>query len=125
MEEDRAQSVFNMAVSYLDRMNAEFYIAIEAAMDLNAFKWYHALLAIFRELSTEMTEEEMTKIDDAATEIQPLVHTWVENFNRYGRSQIAPDLYQKLHKFEMKLRQVLKKSGLQNKMSEDASNALR
>lgn len=126
MEEERPQSQFNMAVSYLGRMNNELCLAIEAAMRLDAFAWYHALLAFFRELSTETkNDKELQELEKISEEIHPHVCTWVNNSNRYGAPKMSYELYHKLHKFELRLRQVLKKSGLQNKMKEAAGAALR
>jgi hypothetical protein len=58
---DRDQSEFDMAVSYLGRLNALFYQADQAAMNLDIYNWFHALLCLFRELSTEMKEDEIAK----------------------------------------------------------------
>lgn len=123
--EERGQSEFNMAVSYLNRMNALFYIADEAAMSLDAYQWFHSLLAIERELSTEMNKKELDKFETIIRAIHPEVTTWVNEKNRGATVTIDAELYQSLHELEIELRKILKDAGLQNKMMEDAMNALK
>jgi len=123
--DERSQSEFNMAVSYLNRMNALFYIADEAAMSLDAYQWFHSLLAIERELSTEMKKGELETFEKNIKAIHPEVTTWVENKNRGLTATIDSELYQNLHDLEIELRKILKSAGLQNKMVEDAMNALK
>ena len=123
--EERGQSEFNMAVSYLNRMNALFYIADEAAMSLDAYQWFHTLLAIERELSTEMKEKELEGFETKMKAIHPEVTSWVENKNRGLVTTISKELYESLHHLEIDLRRILKDAGLQNKMMEDAMNALK
>lgn len=123
--DDRAQSEFNMAVSYLNRMNALFYIADEAAMELDAYKWFHSLLALERELSTEMKPKELEELEGSIREIAPGVTEWVGRKNQSASITIESELYEKLHSLEIKLRFILKDAGLQNKMVEDAMKALR
>lgn len=123
--EDRQRSEFNMAVSYLNRLNYLFYIANEAATSLDAHGWFHSLLALFRELSTEMKPKEIEEIDDIIKEINPLMARNSMNIKKTGITEISETLYNQLHLFEIKLRKVLKSAGLQMKMMDDASMALR
>ena len=123
--EERAQSEFNMAVSYLNRMNALFYIADEAAMALDAYQWYHTLLALERELSTEMKPDELARFEKTVQGIAAGVSEWANQRTRNPNSNIDADLYLQLHQLEIDLRTVLKKAGLQNKMMDDAMKALR
>lgn len=118
--EERAQSEFNMAVSYLNRMNALFYVADEAAMGLDAYQWFHSLLAIERELSTEMKPEELEGFEKKIKLIAPEVTNWVQQKNRSANVTIEEELYNSLHTLEIELRGVLKSAGLQNKMVDDA-----
>lgn len=122
---DREQSEFNMAISYLGRLNALFFQADEASMTLNAFSWFHCLLVIFRELSTEMKPEEKTAINERRIMIAALVNKHVIE-EKSGRSRgLSPELYDQLNDFELELRDVMRKSGLQMKIKDSAMNALR
>jgi len=123
-DDKRAQSEFNMAVSYLNRLNSLFYVCDEAAMSLNAHQWFHAQLAIFRELSTEMKPEELNSKKDEIREINNLINSSNKNSARFGTYEISSDLYEKLHEFELYLRSILDGAGLQKKMKEDPGNAL-
>lgn len=116
----REQSEFNMAVSYLNRLNALFYLADQSAIDLNTHSWFHSLCAIFRELSTELKEEEKKK----AKETIQRINTKLSKGNDPMRG-IHPDLYMELHDFEVYLRGILKEAGLQNKKVDDAMRALK
>jgi len=123
--DEREQSEFNMAVSYLNRLNHLFYSCNASSMSLDAFGWYHSLMALFRELSTEMKPDEITSWQKKGTTINGLIRKNLDRCNRTGRQELSPDLYEELHKFELFLRNVTKKSGLQNRMQDNASFALK
>lgn len=116
MGEERAQSEFNMAVSYLNRLNALFYAADESAMGLDASQWFHALMALERELSTEMKAGEFSKFKQNRERIKELVAQNERINAKTGRQEMNSALYEALHDYETQLRRVLKDAGLQNKM---------
>ena len=122
---DRQQSEFNMAVAYLGRLNALFYAADEAAMELDLYTWQHSLWVIFRELSTEMKEEEIVNFSKDIKDCANAVNQSISKNARSGKKEVSPELYEKLHNLEMQLRKVMKSSGLQMRMSEEAGRALR
>lgn len=125
MEEGREQSEFNMAVSYLSRLNILFYMADSSALDLDASGWFHNLLALYRELSTEIKQNETPTFSQTIRRINTLlVHNNLE-FNRTQQKKINPDLYDELQNFEIQLRRILKEAGLQQRMMDDARKALR
>lgn len=124
-DDPRAQSEFNMAVSYLNRLNALFYAADDASINLDAHAWFHTLLALRRELSTEMKKEEITSIETDIRTINTLLLKNTQLSQRIGRNQIIPELYEKLDHFEITIRRVLKDAGLQNRMLDDAMKALK
>ena len=116
MGEERAQSEFNMAVSYLNRLNTGFYMAGDAANNLDAPAWFHSLLWLERELSTEMKPTELAAFRQERARINALVARNSLRNAKTGRVEILPELYDALHEFETKLRLILKDAGLQNKM---------
>ena len=123
-EEVREKAEFNMAVSYLNRLNSLFYAADEAAIHLDIYSWFHVLVAIYREISTEMTEPEQAACNLEITAMNNMVMKQVQNFQRSGKNQIDNSAYMMLHNFELKMRTIMKKSGLQMKSMSDASKAL-
>lgn len=123
--EEREQSEFNMAVSWLNRLNVLFYLCDEAAMDLNVYDWYHTLMALIRELSTEMKPEEMTAIEKDLEAIHPGVNQAVKEYKGNPRKKVNSDLYHKMHKIEIRIRMVLKAAGLQTRIVEEARRSLR
>lgn len=125
MDDDRQQSEFNDAIGYLNRLNSLFYLADDAAMNLDAFSWFHALLSLERELSTEMNEKELSYFEKEQDEINKDVSEHIRKSTRSPNQAIPSELYKKLHKFELDLRKIFKSAGLQNKMKEDASFALK
>jgi len=122
---EREQTEFNMAVSYLGRLNNLFYVADNSSIELNAHMWFHVLLTIFRELSTEMKEEEIGQWEKKIGGINFAIAKLNKDISRKGTNFIPNDIYLELHKFEMFLRKICKDSGLQMKMQEDASFALK
>jgi hypothetical protein len=122
--EGREQSEFNMAVSYLNRLNALFYAADESAMSLDMFTWFHSLLGLFRELSTEMKPAEIDGFKLRAKKIQTEIAIELSEKSK-GRANTSNELYELLQDFEIDLRKVMRQSGLQLKMQENARNAMR
>ena len=108
-----------MAISYLNRLNSLFYVTGNAAITLDMYSWYHALVALFRELSTEMQEDEIKKQEkEILDDIHALLAKHI-NMMKTKPGQVSPELYKRMHKFEMFLRRVMKESGLQTRMMTD------
>lgn len=124
---DREQNEFNMAVSYLNRLNYLFSIATQSAMNLDAATWFHTLLALYRELSTEMKEEkgELKKAEQFNQDINQLISIWAQQLQLTGRKEISAELYSSLHNFELFLRSIVKKAGLQGRTMDDPARSLR
>lgn len=123
--EQRDQSEFNMAVSYLNRLNGLFYICDEASMTLDINQWFQSLVALFRELSTEMKSTEIETKNKEIKSIFEDVNSAVSKANKSGQMEVNPDLYWKIHEFELFIRGILKSSGLQQKMKDPAFEALK
>lgn len=121
---ERDQSEFNMAFSYLNRLNNLFYLADNASIDLDPHTWLQTLITIFREISTEMKQEEIEEKTKKMMEINVMVRKTIKDSTRTGRVDMNQELYKELHIFELDLRQVMKQSGLQLKMKEDPRLAL-
>lgn len=125
MAVDREQSEFNSAISYLNRINFLFYQADEASMNLDGYQWFHSLMALYRELSTEFKPEELEIFRQKKEQLSQILNKSIMLQNK-GRSRGFPqELYNGLDDFELELRRVMKESGLQMKMKEDAGVALR
>ena len=122
--DNREQSEFNMAVSYLSRLNTLFYIADNSAMSLEINEWFHALMTLFRELSTEMNEQEIKILKHQFKLINEQMQIYNKDKMRVGVANISSKLYDDLHDAELAIRQVLKTSGLQMKMKQDARFAI-
>lgn len=134
------ESEFNMAVSFLNRMNLYFYRADEASMNLQPFQWFHSLMVVYRELSTELKEEEeiewmgekREKKPDGTIEFVRVKTGKIELINKdiiqenraHKGANISSKLYMDLHKFDIFIRQVLKRAGLLTKMKEDPRKAV-
>jgi len=125
MPDQRDQSEFNMAVSFLNRLNGLFYVCDDASMSMNINDWFQSLVVIFRELSTEMKEAEITIKNNDIKLIFGKVNRHIDQSNKRGQMGISKELYWDLHEFELFLRKILKDSGLQQKMKDSAFDALR
>jgi len=115
----REQSEFNMAVSYLNRLNYLCYSANESAMGLDAPGWSNSLLCLFRAMHKSMTDEEKDCWEKKRQRINNLINLNNRKIGETGLQQIGHELYEELHNFEMFLIHVLEVSGLQKKMKED------
>lgn len=124
-EKKRDVSEFNSAVLYLNRLNILFSNADESAISLDMYTWFHSLLALFRELSTEMKQEEINALQQKLIGLRNKLNVYISNRNRTGTNEVNPDLYHDLHTFELVLRAVMKVSGLQQKIIDAAGKALK
>lgn len=120
----QTQTEYNMAFSYLNRLNSLFYYSNYYAMDLDAHGWFHTLLAIYREISTYIKEIEQTEYSTKINEINRLISISNKRETRTGHREISPELYENLHTFELFIRTVLKRTGLQMRMEQDPTRAL-
>ncbi len=125
MEADRNISEFNMAVSWLNRLNYYFYVCDEAAQNLQLFEWFQSLMILNRELCTEMKKDEEKTQQQQAEELFKEINILLKNQNRKGQTGIPPTTYWKLHKFETSLRKIMDKSGLLKRVQDDAMKSLR
>lgn len=114
---DRNQSEWDMAARYLARLDTFFYTADLASMNGDPVEWFNALLILRRELSTEMKPQEIEHTQNLKHKINTLIRQRPKG-NGISR-KIDADLYNNLESLEMELRRILKKSGLQNKVSND------
>lgn len=123
--DDNLTSEFNMAVSYLNRLNSLFYACDESAISLDIYTWYHVLMALYRELSTDMDKETMDIIWGKIKEVNQDVDRYMRKRNTNGMARVDPKLHHSLHEIEIMLRKVLDDAGLQNKKTTDAMRALK
>lgn len=124
VDTDRAQSEFNMDISYLNRLNTLLYAANEAAINLDMNSWFYILQALHRELSSEMKEEELIIWGNGQTGKIGEINDMLLKHGGNIRQGVSKSLYSKLHDFEIFLRRVLKKAGLQGKKKDDPRQAL-
>lgn len=117
--QSREQHEFNMAVSYLNRLNEWFYRSFEYSTRLDAFNWYHTLVGLFRELSTEMKEKEINQWNEEIQKLNDMVVYNQRVCSQKKTLMIPKELWLQLHKFDLFLRKVLRESGLQAKIKED------
>lgn len=119
--EVKEKAEFNMAVSSLNRINSLLIVADTRSIEIDVYGWFHALLALFRELSSWMTPAEIAQYKSFINRINPQIANHVARATRSGRREVDSTLYMQLQDFEIDLRTLAKKSGLLMKMQEDRS----
>jgi ribosome recycling factor len=121
---DREQSEYSMSFNHLGRLNLILYLCDESSLSLNVDQWNHSLRVLFREITTEMKTEEITKFKTDFEEVNKLLQQHNQNMTSKVKASIHPKLYTLLEDIEIKLRMVLKDSGLLMKMKMDARKAI-
>ena len=121
----RDQNEFNMAISYLNRLNSLFYAADTARITLDIHTWFHSLLAIYAELSTEMKTKEITEYNQEVQVINEMVQKYSKQNNRTMKTNVNNQVYMRLHSLELRLRRILKDAGLQNRVVDDPRFSLK
>lgn len=116
---DRQKSLFNGAISYLIRLNSLFYVADNNAIKLDLYSWFNVLLAIYRELSTEMKPNEMEKLSAEIPELLNEFSNMRNMIDKSGKVNLNYALYKRLNDFEIELRRIQKDAGLLLKITDD------
>ena len=120
MENIKTQSEFNSSISTLNRINYLFFMCNEYSSQLDVYNWFHHLLIIRRELFEDMKPEQKREINNIKNELSKIINNNLQNKNYH----IDPQLYDKIDKFELFLREIFDSSGMRIKRSEDARFAL-
>ena len=125
MEQSREQTEFNDAVNHINRVNGLWAAANGGKVMKDAETWFAALTSLFCELYSYMKDDEQEElrkiIKNKASEVE------MQNKQNYksGKSQLSSILFDELLDFELKLRMIYKKSGLQIKITSDGERLLR
>jgi hypothetical protein len=125
MEPEQQKSEFNDAINWLRRINFSLSISDLASQERDASGWFHGLNILFRELVTEMDEDNIKKFKELQLTINSMIYNDLKKNRMVSTNNIPPDIYTSLQDYEIDLRQVYKKSGLQTRLSEDAAKALK
>lgn len=115
------QAEFNMSIPTLNRLHILISTCLDASMRQDSNTWYNGLLNLRKELSGWMTPAELKEITNNLIEIHPSIQMLLKKPNHI----IPFEIYWKLDTVEIKLRDVLKRSGMYIKMKEDATTAMR
>lgn len=117
---EQAQSEFNYAFAWLNRINFLFWETNMASKNLDAYGWYMGLLNVYREISTEMKPkyEETAKVLKLKKELLPVVMAWVRS-GKNRQAHLNTDLFMQLDEFEILLRKIMDRAGLQTKRADD------
>ena len=125
---DSNKSEFNYAISFLNRINSEFYICANAKMVLDLKAWLDSLVVIYTELTNFIKKYDKAEQKNRRLELEGLyseVNKFVTDGNRRPINKVDPKLFWKLIDFETWLRHVFGEGGLETKLVEDARNALK
>lgn len=120
----REQAEFNDAFNYVGRINLWFHEANLASSQLDAYRWFHSLNVLFRELSTFTKKGEVESFKTDLAAISKKIHNW-QVVSRKRGNVLNTDLYQMLNDFELKLRRVYSESGLQMKKADGPLGAFK
>lgn len=116
--QDDNKSEWNYAKQWLMRIDSYFRRAGEAAINMQAYHWYHCLLAIYREISTEINKpDDLKELERLRVSIKPRVQKWVYASHN-GNPRMDSIMWEELHEFEILLRKIMDKAGLQTRREE-------
>ena len=122
---EREKAEFNMAIESLRQISGWFLLANDAAVKLDAFSWYHYLLAIYREISPFMDKKELEYVQQETESLLVPINDCLRSQEKTGISRIEPRLYKRLNDLHLYFKKILKDNGMLMKMAEDAGHALR
>lgn len=115
---ERDKSEFNDSLGYLARLNMVLFSCLQSRVNLDASKWFYSLEGLGVELSTEMNEEELKRLDEFSTKTIILIEVWNKKKEK-GTIKVSQELYQKLNEHERFLRKIYKDAGLQQRVYDE------
>jgi len=121
---EREINEFNSAFLFVENLEKTFYSCSIALAQLDLNSSYHLLGCLIRLLSGEMKPEEQKAFNNRWFNLSQDINNFLNNQKR-GRGFINSSLVQELHELEQDLRKIYRASGLQNKIQDTASKALR
>lgn len=126
MAEEFEQNEFNMAFSYLSRLNYSFWTINESKRKRNLTEWINELSVLTDELSTEKTIlQKLPERTETLKQLMEEVDTLQIKTQRTGRNKVPINLYWKIIDYERWLRKAMDDAGLLKKMKESAMDALK
>lgn len=116
------ESIFNMALAYLKRIDKLLYLSDMCAMQGNVEKWTNTLNILFRELCVRLTEEEIKELEGEDKEIMFIINNYEKCVNfrcvnklcnnpRYSKTHRKILLYL-LNALEMEIRKKMQLKGM-------------
>ena len=116
---NREQSDFNFAITFLTRLNYALVMCMEGSISYDMERWWQGLDILYRELSDDMKEDEIKKLETELKEIEPEVTQFIKNRNNGSENEITPQTYHKLRDIEMTLRKIIRAAGYKTRMKDD------
>lgn len=120
----REQNEYNTALGFVIRLEVLWKQVEHATVANDAWDWYQTLILLYKNLSTELKGTEQEDFFKELMSMLPLVKKSMNKNSLTYNNSIPYELYKQLTMFELKLRRVMKESGLQAKMKKDPRFAM-
>jgi len=112
------ESVFNMALAYLIRIDRLLNMAQDAALQMNMDSWLNNLRGIEREISVKTNEEEDKDLEKDFNEINKFMA------NPQNKISNKQTILMQLHRLDKKMRRLMQKKGMLLPSKENAMFAV-
>ncbi len=116
------ESVFNMALAYLKRMDKLLSLCATYSMVGDIINWQNTLMVLYRELSIKLTDDEIKELQGNGTRKVNLMNptkeeATIHNINLFCNSRRNLNLYRKqilflLNHLEINIRKKMQKKGM-------------
>ncbi len=134
MEDYHQESIFNMALAYLKRIDKLLYLSDMCAMQGNADKWTNTLNILFRELCVKLQPDEISELTGEDKDIEFIINHYDQCINfrslnklcnhpRYSKTKRKILLYL-LNELEMKIRIKMQVKGMLLPSKDDPRRAI-
>ncbi len=130
------ESIFNMALAYLKRIDRLLTLSTMHCMNNNIMGWSTSLVSLLRELSVKLTDEEYDEIDGKKVTIHKVKENDIKkedctmkNVNALINNPVSFHTNKKqilfmLHHIEIKMRRQMQKKGMLLPSKDDPSKAI-
>jgi hypothetical protein len=119
------KSEFNDAIGYLRNINKYFIIMNASRIKYDLDSWHSFMETLYGELYNFVPEADREKRTQELFELKDEVNTFMNRRKNNPFIPVPKELYQKLFTFQLYIKRIYGKSGMETRIMDDATRALK
>lgn len=117
-------SKFNSAFAFINRLNVFLSLIADARYRKDASEWLDMGIQLYAEIADDLDEEQTKEIESEIEKLHRSVAGFQDQLNNGQNISLPWNLYIALHKFELKVKKLIKEAGYKTKYTESAEEEM-